>query len=188
MSVGVGVCVCAQNRNNKYIYTQKNHSGNCNVRLYLSWSDNQKRLALLNCSAIYFIADKSEINDMEHMKKKTNNNNDWARQVTYNIHIEATKSYMKCVYAWETQEKHTKKYRRNPAKDSTKIVCLRKYQTTTQRSAMWSHGMVWMCEIRINEQNQPKCEAYTKPSRKVILLSPGCVFPFPFAAFHKRHF
>lgn len=70
MSVGVGVCVCAQNRNNKYIYTQKNHSGNCNVRLYLSWSDNQKRLALLNCSAIYFIADKSEINDMEHMKKK----------------------------------------------------------------------------------------------------------------------
>lgn len=66
----MGTFVCVQNRNNKYTYIQKNHSENCNIRLYLSSSDNQKRLALLNCSAIYFIADKSEINDMERMNSQ----------------------------------------------------------------------------------------------------------------------
>lgn len=76
-------------------YIQKNHSENCNIRLYLSSSDNQKRLALLNCSAIYFIADKSEINDMERMNSQPKKNSP-ARQVAHIIlHNHTCNVYMR---------------------------------------------------------------------------------------------
>lgn len=106
----MGIFVCVQNRNNKYTYIQKNHSENCNIRLYLSSSDNQKRLALLNCSAIYFIADKSEINDMERMNSQPKKNNP-ARQVAHIIlHNHTCNMYMREKNRREKRTQTSKKF------------------------------------------------------------------------------
>lgn len=149
-------------------YIQKNHSENCNIRLYLSSSDNQKRLALLNCSAIYFIADKSEINDMERMNSQPKKNSP-ARQVAHIILHNHTCNGI-CV---RKPEKKEHKHRRNFSKrhSTHKTFYLQKYKTTKQ---IWWHGCA--------EENEPvKCEIYTQShAKKVILLSPGCVyFHFP---------